>query len=142
VSNFRLNLKKRGAWTGTYEWRVHAFREYSSTTDKLNPKFEDSIFTDAFVERTIKKDKVSAKVDPSKLFELAEVAYRIKIPLIGVEFPVGEDGTDYEVTFHTFGRGSVKIEWWSHYPEEWQPLAKWFIEMTTFLDEAIDNKDA
>jgi hypothetical protein len=142
VTNFILNLKQDSAWGGITQWRVYGHRQYSSATDMLNPKFDDSMVAEAFVERTIKNETLSAKVDLSKLFELIEVAYHIRIPLIGVDFPVGHDGTDYVVTFHTFSRGNVKIMWWSHYPEEWEPMAKWFAETTTFLDEAIDNNDA
>jgi hypothetical protein len=144
MKNFELVLTEDPSFEISFEWKVTARREYNLGADQWYPKFNDSMLYDAQVERiaTNSNVKASANLDANKLFKFVEVAYRsLRIPLIGVYFPAGADGTYYTAKFSTKGFGRVEIHWWSFYPQEWEPIAKWFKEITTFLDESIDNKD-
>jgi hypothetical protein len=144
MKNFQLILTEEPSFGDRFEWRVTARREYKVGADSWHPKFDDSMLYDAQVKRVGLNfnSNLTANLDANKLFEFIAEAYRnLRIPLIGVYFPIGADGTFYSVEFFTYkGFGSVKIFWWSDYPEEWKPMTKWFREMTTFLDDAIENQ--
>ena len=143
MGEFILKIRESTSFFGTYEWKVFAGKVYIDPKSYCKTKIDDFMFEGAFVERIGRKsdEKAWAYLDTNKLYELVEVAYlKIRIPLIGVTFPMGLDGTIYTVEFDVMMFGGVKLCWWSSYPEEWEPLVQWYKEMTEFLNDSIENK--
>jgi hypothetical protein len=143
MGDFILKITESASFFGTYEWKVFATKVYIDSKSYRKTKIDDFIFEDAFVERAGRKpdEKVWAYLDSNELYKLVETAYHnIQIPLIGVTFPMGLDGTIYTVEFDVMMFGGVKLCWWSSYPEEWEALVQWYKQITEFLNDALDNK--
>jgi hypothetical protein len=146
MTYFRLKLTQESPW-GIFQWEV--FATISSASIRLDiSQADESFFEDAKVTYNgnaaiaspNSSGRVSAKLDTSKLYEFVKSAYDMHIPLIGVSFDSGLDGTSYTLEFSTDGFGSTNLTWWSSYPKEWQPLFAWWEEFIEFLNDAIEKK--
>jgi hypothetical protein len=54
---------------------------------------------------------------------------------------IGLDGVSYGVEFGDH-YCSTRLSWWSHYPEEWQPLVDWYDRAITLFEECLPHSTA
>lgn len=76
-------------------------------------------------------------LDTQKFDALMQEGKNIPVPLIGVRNrSVGYDGAECTLRMED-DPVAYTLHWWSHGPEEWQPVTAWVFKFIRFLDESL-----
>lgn len=143
VDVLSLNLENRVSRIGVFRYEVRA--SVMSLSDKFSYhsiSFDDIVYKEAYVTYTSPKnsDKNFALLDVDVLHHhIRDGFINIQIPIVGLMFPLGLDGSTRTIEYGWANIGYARISWWTVPPPAWKRLDDWFSTFTQFLDVELSS---